>query len=99
MEEKMKNNRREFIAESIKLGLIASLAPGILSAGTLQTASAGKGNDGSIFLFQGDSITDGNRTRNNDWNHVMGHGYQYIIASKLWYDLPKKGFSFLQPSY
>jgi len=42
MEEKMKNNRRGFIAESIKLGLIASLAPGILSAGTLETASAGR---------------------------------------------------------
>ena len=42
MEEKMKNNRREFVAESIKLGLIASLAPGILSAGTLETASAGR---------------------------------------------------------
>lgn len=46
------------------------------------------------FLFQGDSITDGNRTRNNDWNHVMGHGYQYIIASRLWYDFPEKGFHF-----
>lgn len=45
-------------------------------------------------MFQGDSITDGNRTRNNDWNHVLGHGYQYIIASKLWYDFPKKEFHF-----
>ena len=24
----------------------------------------------------------------------MGHGYQYIIASKLWYDFPKKDFHF-----
>jgi lysophospholipase L1-like esterase len=94
MEEKMKNSRREFIAESIKLGLTASLAPGILNAGTLQTASAGRGGEGFIFLFQGDSITDGNRTRNNDWNHVMGHGYQYIIASKLWFDFPDKNFHF-----
>jgi hypothetical protein len=54
----------------------------------------GKDANGYTFLFQGDSITDGNRTRNKDWNHVMGHGYQYIIASKLWYDLPKKGFHF-----
>lgn len=50
--------------------------------------------DGATFLFQGDSITDGNRTRNIDWNHVLGHGYQYIIACKLWYDFPKKGFHF-----
>ncbi|MDQ6762648.1 MAG: hypothetical protein M3015_08475 [Bacteroidota bacterium] len=44
------------------------------------------------FLFQGDSITDGNRTRDNDWNHLMGHGYVYIIASKLWYEYPGKKF-------
>jgi lysophospholipase L1-like esterase len=24
----------------------------------------------------------------------MGHGYQYIIASKLWYEYPQKGFHF-----
>ncbi|MDQ6723979.1 MAG: hypothetical protein M3Z01_06925 [Thermoproteota archaeon] len=29
------------------------------------------------FLFQGDYITNGNRTRDNDWNHLMGeHGGQ-----------------------
>ncbi|MCW3107569.1 MAG: hypothetical protein JWQ09_2075 [Segetibacter sp.] len=90
----MRNSRRDFIADSIKLGVIASSAPGILNAGTLQTASARKGGEGFTFLFQGDSITDGNRTRNNDWNHVMGHGYQYIIASKLWFDFPGKNFHF-----
>ena len=40
-----------------------------------------KKND--IILFQGDSITDGARGRNNDLNHVMGHGYQYILAGQL----------------
>ncbi|MBQ8657964.1 MAG: SGNH/GDSL hydrolase family protein [Clostridia bacterium] len=35
------------------------------------------------ILFQGDSITDGNRGRNEDLNHIMGHGYQYIVAAKL----------------
>jgi hypothetical protein len=51
MEEKMRNNRRDFIAESIKLGVIASLAPGILNARILQTASAGKEGEGFTFLF------------------------------------------------
>ena len=46
------------------------------------------------FLFQGDSITDGNRSRNVDWNHVLGHGYAYLIAARLWYEFPKKGFHF-----
>ena len=40
-----------------------------------------KEND--IILFQGDSITDGNRGRNSDPNHIHGHGYQYILASEL----------------
>jgi len=55
---------------------------------------SGKEGEGLTFLFQGDSITDGNRSRNNDWNHVMGHGYQYIVASKLWCDYPAKKFRF-----
>ena len=36
-----------------------------------------------VVLFSGDSITDGNRGKSMDCNHIMGHGYQYIIASKL----------------
>lgn len=39
--------------------------------------------DNLIVLFQGDSITDGNRDRGNDLNHILGHGYAYIIAGKL----------------
>ncbi len=39
-----------------------------------------------IILFQGDSITDGNRGRNEDLNHIHGHGYQYIIASEMYAD-------------
>ena len=34
------------------------------------------------ILFQGDSITDGNRGRNTDPNHILGHGYCFIIAAK-----------------
>jgi hypothetical protein len=41
---------------------------------------------GLTFLFQGDSIADGNRTRDDGWNHVLGHGYAYLIGSRLWYD-------------
>ena len=35
------------------------------------------------IVFQGDSITDGNRGRNSDPNHIHGHGYQYILASEI----------------
>ena len=37
---------------------------------------------GSRILFQGDSITDGNRGRSADPNHILGHGYAFIIAAK-----------------
>ena len=39
-----------------------------------------------VILFQGDSITDGNRGRNEDLNHVMGHGYQYIAGAEIMAD-------------
>ncbi len=39
-----------------------------------------------IILFQGDSITDGNRGRSSDLNHIHGHGYQYILASEMYAD-------------
>lgn len=34
------------------------------------------------ILFQGDSITDGNRGRSPDPNHILGHGYVFIIAAR-----------------
>ena len=34
-------------------------------------------------LFQGDSITDGNRGRGADPNHILGHGYCFIIAARF----------------
>lgn len=42
--------------------------------------------DGDTILFQGDSITDGNRGRSDDPNHIHGHGYQYILASEIYSD-------------
>ena len=91
MLEIKKINRREIVKDMTMLAAMSGFAP-FLNALPASSTSAG---DGTTFLFQGDSITDGNRTRNNDWNHIMGHGYQYIIASKLWYEFPQKKFHFL----
>ncbi|CAG4999084.1 Acetylxylan esterase [Dyadobacter sp. CECT 9275] len=80
--------RRNFI-QNISAGIVSAAAfPGISFAGNNSAPG------GMTILFQGDSITDGNRTRNNDWNHVMGHGYAFIAASRIWYDYPSKGFHF-----
>ena len=46
------------------------------------------------FLFQGDSITDGNRGRNQDPNHILGHGYASSVSSRIGADFPKAGFTF-----
>jgi lysophospholipase L1-like esterase len=47
------------------------------------------------FLFQGDSITDGNRGRNDDPNHILGHGYCFAVSSRIGADFPQSGFQFL----
>jgi lysophospholipase L1-like esterase len=49
----------------------------------------------ATILFQGDSITDGGRSRNDDLNHVMGHGYAYLVAARLGADHPELGLRFL----
>jgi lysophospholipase L1-like esterase len=46
-------------------------------------------------LFQGDSITDGNRGRSDDPNHILGHGYAFGIASLLGAEYPERQLSFI----
>jgi lysophospholipase L1-like esterase len=45
-------------------------------------------------LFQGDSITDMNRGRSNDPNHVLGHSYAFIIGAKAASAYPERGVEF-----
>ena len=46
-------------------------------------------------LFQGDSITDGNRGRGADPNHILGHGYCFIIAAKHGAEFPERKLDFM----
>lgn len=50
---------------------------------------------GARILFQGDSITDGNRGRTADPNHILGHGYVFIIAAKYGAAFPDLRLDFL----
>ena len=50
---------------------------------------------GTRVLFQGDSITDGNRGRSEDPNHILGHGYVFIIAAKYGAAFPERNLTFL----
>lgn len=85
------SSRRTFIRQLSSFAAASTLSSLMPAQVTDETANSVSEH---VILFQGDSITDGNRSRNKDWNHVMGHGYQFIIASKLWYELPGKGLHF-----
>ena len=50
---------------------------------------------GTRILFQGDSITDGNRGRSADPNHILGHGYAFIIAARHGAGFPEAGLEFM----
>jgi len=86
------SSRRNFIRQASFLGAAAVAVPAVINASPVEQDNPG--GEGFTFLFQGDSITDGNRTRDMDWNHVLGHGYAYLIAARLWFDLPHKQFHF-----
>lgn len=51
--------------------------------------------EGTRILFQGDSITDGNRGRSADPNHILGHGYAFIIAAEYGAELPERHLTFM----
>ncbi len=50
---------------------------------------------GARILFQGDSITDGNRGRSEDPNHILGHGYAFIIAARYGASFPESNLTFI----
>lgn len=51
---------------------------------------------GDVVVFQGDSITDGGRWRTgNDFNHIMGQDYAYMIAGKLGAEFPERNLTFI----
>ncbi len=66
-------NRLQFIA-------LLSILP--VLASSLHAAEPPLFAPNARILFQGDSITDGNRGRSADPNHILGHGYAFIIAAK-----------------
>jgi lysophospholipase L1-like esterase len=89
-----KSSRRLFL-QNISFAAAGSMASeNLLAARPENPEGLNDRGQNAIILFQGDSITDGNRSRNNDWNHVMGHGYAYLVASRLTYQQPEKNFHF-----
>jgi lysophospholipase L1-like esterase len=97
-----KISRRKFIAITGISSAVASMMPGSIFAKELRkNPHVSEKEKGLTFLFQGDSITDGNwgqvgsNTRNlTDGNHILGHGYVFAIASRIGADFPNAGFTF-----
>lgn len=81
----------------IKLASVAGFATAGLSTACINTNSTfEKPEKGNLrFLFQDDSITDGNRGRNEDPNHILGHGYCFTVSSRIGADFPQYGFQFI----
>lgn len=86
---KSKLARRSFLQFSAFTGAGILLNPYVNL--TDEPANTGKS---LTILFQGDSITDGNRGRTHDPNHIMGHGYAFSIAGRVGADFASAGHQF-----
>jgi lysophospholipase L1-like esterase len=90
------NNRRNFIRGMALTGLATFCLPEMaIFAATTNKNRKLKAGKGMVILFQGDSITDGNRGRNADPNHIMGHGYAFSVASRWGAEFPEKRLTFI----
>ena len=70
---------------------VAALAP----AGRTEDAPPAVFRPGARVLFQGDSITDMNRGRTDDPNHILGHSYAFLIAARQGADFPGQQVTFI----
>ncbi|WP_257667691.1 SGNH/GDSL hydrolase family protein [Parapedobacter tibetensis] len=84
----MDKSRRTFIGHSLMGAALAVSIPSIVSAATKRGAAAAKikiePND--VILFQGDSITDAGRDKENQApnnNRALGNGYAFLAAADL----------------
>ena len=75
--------------------LILTLFAALLLAPSHATEPVAAFTTGARILFQGDSITDGKRGRNADPNHILGHGYAFIIAAKFGAAFPELKLEFI----
>ena len=96
----MNFSRRSFLTKSAKGAAALASIPAIVSACTPETKSKKEPFEilkkDDVILFQGDSITDAGRNRNNEKpnnNRAFGTGYAYLAGARLLNDLPNKKLS------
>lgn len=95
-------NRRTFLATSAAASTASVCATAPAAAQNSPVGGIFGSSDrtplfkpGTRLLFQGDSITDMNRGRNEaDRNHYLGHSYVYLIAARLLVERPADNLEF-----
>lgn len=80
------------VASARRLSIAALLLAPLAALHAAETITAFA--PGTRILFQGDSITDGNRGRSADPNHILGHGYVFLIAAKFGAAFPESKLEF-----
>ena len=75
--------------------LTLGLALAVAGAGAAEIPEISAFSANARILFQGDSITDGNRGRSADPNHILGHGYAFIVAAKYGAAYPERNLTFM----
>ena len=93
-QSKIMSNRRDFLKKASLAGAAAIAAPGLVSASQKDDQYLPDDGDAKKILFQGDSITDGGRSFDKDWNHVYGQGYAYLITARINFDYPGRDYQF-----
>lgn len=88
------HTRRAFLKNAVRAGTAVAVSAYVPSMSAEIAVTNHTKADPTVFLFQGDSITDGNRGRDNDPNHIMGHGYAFSIASRAGARFPERGLTF-----
>jgi lysophospholipase L1-like esterase len=85
--ENQNNNRRNFLKKAAIGGLMTLSIPEILSAAMVSEGTKKNTlNKDSIILFQGDSITDAGRKKDDNSNNnpsALGSGYAMLSAAAL----------------
>ncbi|MCD8165677.1 MAG: twin-arginine translocation signal domain-containing protein [Bacteroides sp.] len=92
-------NRRNFLKRGLMAGAGMALIPDIVKAAMSETSSVTETAkltlpDNAVILFQGDSITDNGRNRENEDKvndrSMLGNGYAMFAAAELLCNYPGK---------
>jgi lysophospholipase L1-like esterase len=89
------SNRRSFLRELSLTALGATIVPQLVSAHNPQVSNSSFAKEGAVVVFQGDSITDAGRSKDQYYANQaggMGRGYVMQIVGQLLGKHPKQNY-------